>query len=47
MTLEIAVPELAADTANNHVKRVVHRLLDAGYHLSDEMHDENADRGSR
>jgi hypothetical protein len=40
MTLEIPVPELANDTANNHVQAVVHRLFDAGHRLPDEIHDD-------
>ena len=40
---EIAVPEIAADTAadtaTDHVQSAVHRLLDAGYRLPDELRD--------
>ena len=39
MTREITAPEIAAGTATSHAPRVVHRLLDAGYRLQDELRD--------
>jgi hypothetical protein len=40
MTRQIAVPEIPTDTATSHAPRVVHRLLDAGYRLPDELRDD-------
>jgi hypothetical protein len=40
MTREITVPEIATGTAAGHAPRVVHRLLDAGYRLQDEIRDD-------
>lgn len=40
MTLQIAVPEIAAGTATNHVQSVVHRLFDTGDRLPDKIRDD-------